>query len=636
MGLVKKSKLRGGRGRTPARETGAETPALPPRAKAAVNTTKASERIAAATEQLASGLAEAATAAEELRRSMEQISRGAEEAASASQEQLGSIQTVSKSLQAAREQAETSRRRTQAVQSILAEAASQIALSVRAVERNAERQIASTQIIDALERSALEIAEVAKSVSGISDQTNLLALNAAIEAARAGDHGRGFAVVAEEVRALAETSEKSAGDVQTLAGDIQSSVQEVAGGIRSAADMADEQAKAGGAVAQRLDVVRQDMVRLSAGSEETLSAAFEAERASAEAQRGAEQVASAAEEQSAAANEAQAAVEQQAKALEQGQAAAQELSAGVNKIAARQAARSAEEISTAAEELSGTIQELSGASTQITAAIEQINRGAEQQSAATHQTSAALGQIESSAKVAQNNASEARQRIGTLESALKEGRAALDALVAGVATARDGTRTSLETLARLEGVARRIEKIVDGIGLVAMQTTMLAVSGSVEAARAGAAGRGFSVVSKDIRALAQQTSGSIDSAKDTVRGILALIASLQRDLDQTVLTADREIENNAGVVSSLAQLDADVLAMRASNDELVSGAEMILNATTQMADAGRQIAAAAEEASNASRQAATAAAQQAQGAEDLAAAIEEIASLAETLKQTNG
>lgn len=635
MSLVKKSKLKGSRSKAPLRPEGARRGGPAKAGRAASSSDQASERIAAATEQLASGLSEAATAAEELRRSMQQISLGAEEAAGASQEQLSAVQSVTSSLQTAREQADVSRRRTQTVQTVLADSTSQIALSVRAVERNAERQLASTQIIAALEQSALDIAGVAKTVSNISDQTNLLALNAAIEAARAGEQGRGFAVVADEVRALAESSEKSAGDVEGLAGDIRQSVQRLAEAIRADSDLAAEQAQAGRVTAERLETIRQTMARLTSGSEETLAAALEAERAASEAQRGAEQVASAAEEQAAASNQALTAVEQQSKGLEQGQAAAQELSASVNRTASRNGARNAEEISSAAEELSGTIQELSGAATQITASIDQINRGAEQQSSATHQTSAALAQIEVSARTAKRNADEAREHIDALELALRESREAVESLVSGVSTSRDGTRSNLETLSSLEAVARRIEKIIDGIGLVAMQTTMLAVTGSVEAARAGAAGRGFSVVSQDIRQLAQQTSASIDAAKDTVRTILAQIAALQRDLAQTAAVSDIEIENNAGVMHSLRRLDEDVASMRLANDEIVGSVNSILTATTQMADASRQIAAAAEQASNAARQAATAAAQQAQGAEDLAAAVEEIASLAETLKQQN-
>ena len=75
---------------------------------------KISERVAAATEELASGLAQASAAAEELRRSMEQIAAGAEEAAGGSQEQLAAIKSVAGNLVIARNQAEVSRRRTEA------------------------------------------------------------------------------------------------------------------------------------------------------------------------------------------------------------------------------------------------------------------------------------------------------------------------------------------------------------------------------------------------------------------------------------------------------------------------------------------------------------------------------------------
>lgn len=636
MALVKTSKITSAAPKP--RAASKPSAAVAPRAvRQALGQDQLSERIAAATEELAAGLAQASAAAEQLRRSMEQIASGAEEAAGGSQEQLAAIASAQANLLTARNQAEGSRRRTEALQIVLVETATQITASVRAIERNAERQSASIKIIEELERRAKDIGEITKTVSRISDQTNLLALNAAIEAARAGDHGRGFAVVADEVRALAETSDVSAQQVQALAEAIQTDVRGVAGAVNSAAETASAEAKSGVAVVATLTTIRTDMAVLAEASQETLTGALEAERAAKEAQRGAEQVATAAEEQSAGAGQAQTAIQQQAQSLDQGQIAAQALAVITERLRNRKAdASAAEAIATTAEELSATVQELSSAASQIMAAVEQINRGSQQQAAATQQTSAALAQIEKSARQAQTNASNADERVGATEAALATSREAVERLIKGVTAALEDTQTSLATIGRLEGVGRRIQAIVDEITLVAVQTSMLAVSGAVEAARAGDAGRGFAVVSNDIRSLAREASESVGRIKETVSGILDQIAALRRDLEQVITTAETEVQTNHAIITSLQTVDGDLAALKAANQAISHGAADILAAAMETAAGARQIASAAEEASSASREAATAAGQQARGAEDLAAAIEEIASLADELKSQDG
>jgi methyl-accepting chemotaxis protein len=100
---------------------------------------------------------------------------------------------------------------------------------VSRVETNAHKELELSDKLNELTTDANQAKEVLTVISDIADQTNLLALNAAIEAARAGEHGRGFAVVADEVRQLAERTQKSLSEINATIGVIVQAIMDASG-----------------------------------------------------------------------------------------------------------------------------------------------------------------------------------------------------------------------------------------------------------------------------------------------------------------------------------------------------------------------------------------------------------------------
>ncbi|UVM53555.1 methyl-accepting chemotaxis protein [Pseudomonas sp. B21-012] len=122
----------------------------------------------------------------------------------------------------------------------------------------------AVQVIRALAGQSTRIGSVLEVIRSIAEQTNLLALNAAIEAARAGEQGRGFAVVADEVRLLAQRTQQSTAEIQSMIEHLQGQSEAAVKAIDASSEASRQTVEQASEAGVSLDAISQALHNLTA------------------------------------------------------------------------------------------------------------------------------------------------------------------------------------------------------------------------------------------------------------------------------------------------------------------------------------------------------------------------------------
>ncbi|TPG94303.1 methyl-accepting chemotaxis protein [Pseudomonas caspiana] len=261
---------------------------------------------------ISDGVTQIANAAEELSAVTEQTRTGVnsqkvetDQVATAMNEMTATVQEVARNAEEASEAAVAADQQAREGDKVVAEAIAQI-------ERLAKEVGNSTEAMGHLKRESDKIGSVLDVIKSVAQQTNLLALNAAIEAARAGEAGRGFAVVADEVRSLAQRTQKSTEEIEELIVGLQTGTQQVATIMDNSRSLTDSSV---------------ELTRRAGGSLESITRTVSA------IQSMNQQIAAAAEQQSAVAEEINRSVLNVRDVSEQTSAASEETAASSVELA---------------------------------------------------------------------------------------------------------------------------------------------------------------------------------------------------------------------------------------------------------------------------------------------------------------
>jgi len=543
-----------------------------------------SESIAGVSMTILENAQESVSAIEELKSSMEQIATAAEENNGASEQALSNVKSINSNIGRMNSTINMVISSTLSTGDNIMSSVDKISESVTRMDIAVKVAKESSTKSEELKVSSQNIGDAVGFIAKIADQTNLLALNAAIEASRAKEHGKGFAVVADETRALAGESEKNAEFISELVNKIQGSIDNIITSIGDTTVIISANGTKGNALSLKMEELTKIAVYSVEAARSVNTHTQKLGDFVSKINEGSQDIASASSEIAQSVEKTLNGIDIQSDALSQTEDDIKELSSLAEELKySTDTMKSAEDIALSADTIGGSMEEIQNALEDVTTALNQIessshttNKSALNNKELIEAGIEAAKDIDKLIEIARRNFDLLKVSFTVVKNTMSEIKSAFNDSI----TQGNGAASELNVIVK---ETKNVDKTVGNISNSIVQLNMLAISGSIEAARAGEFGKGFAVVSSDIRNLAKDSESNTDKINDIVESMNSEIEIVRTDWNNLLTSQGNEqslldalINDIIKITNMLVDLLDRYTGLKVVNDQNLEGMNQVM------------------------------------------------------------